>query len=314
MSETSPFHDGERAVQSRVGVRDKIEEIGQRLIRDFMPDQHREFFAQLAFLVVGAVDDEGRPWASALTGEPGFLDSPDDRHLHVAARPRAGDPFAAALHEGAAIGALGIELHTRRRNRLNGKAALDSNGDGLTISVDQSFGNCPQYIQIRELDPDAARPAPSEPTIARATRFDTAAKTILATADTFFIASSFGGDSGKRNHGVDVSHRGGRAGFAAARDDHTLEWPDYRGNFLFNTLGNLTANPRCGLLFIDFTSGDILQLTGRAEILWSFDETDPNFANAERALRFHLDEAVLSASAFPLRGPRLEYAPQLEAR
>jgi len=305
MSDASPFHEGERAVQRRAGAADRMESIGQRMIRDFMPEQHRIFFAQLPFLVVGGVDEEGRPWASALPGAPGFLHSPDERNLHVAAMPRAGDPFARALRPGASIGALGIELHTRRRNRLNGKTTLDADAGGFTITVDQSFGNCPQYIQIRELaTAPTSSPTRSAGEISSSTHFTPAARTILATADTFFIASAFGADPTRRAHGVDVSHRGGRAGFALPLDAHTLEFPDYRGNFLFQTLGNLTQNPKCGLLFIDFTTGDVLQLTGKAEILWDFDHAKPNLANAERAIRFHLAEAVQAQRTFPLRGAR----------
>ena len=117
------FHEGEVALQERAGSRAKLAEIGPRVIRDHMPDQHREFFAQLPFVLVGTVDAQGQPWASVLAGEPGFVSSPDPRRLVVRARPLAHDPLAANLADGAAIGLLGIEPHTRRRNRLNGWVA-----------------------------------------------------------------------------------------------------------------------------------------------------------------------------------------------
>ncbi len=307
-----PFHDGERAVQERLGVRERIEEIGQRVIRDFMPDQHREFFATLRHFFLGGLDRRSRPWASLLAGPPGFLRSPDPHRLHVASWPLPGDPLSEGLRERAPIGGLGIEFASRRRNRVNGKVALDADGAGFTIRVDQSFGNCPQYIQARELRLPSARTGPSTGAV-RGDLLDAAARAIIRRADTFFIASHYGGDASRRAHGLDVSHRGGLAGFVRVLDDRTLEFPDYRGNFLFNTLGNLTANPLCGLLFLDFSDGDTLQLTGRAEILWDFQRDDPALRGAERVIRFELHESVHLAGAIPFAWQFRDYAPQLRA-
>jgi hypothetical protein len=197
---------------------------------------------------------------------------------------------------------------------VNGKIALDADAAGFTIVVDQSFGNCPQYIQVRELRAAAgeARAGGRAPAV-RGDRLDPAARRIIQNADTFFIASHFGGDRRRREHGVDVSHRGGLRGFVRILDERSVDFPDYRGNFLFNTLGNLFANPRCGLVFLDFDQGDVLQLTGAAEILWDFPEDDPALLAAQRVLRFRMAEMVRSPGAFPLRGELLEYAPQLRA-
>jgi uncharacterized protein len=306
-ADESPFHPGEIAVQRRAGARDKIESIGRRVIRDFMPDQHREFFAQLPFFILGWGDDRARPWASALVGRPGFLSSPDPRRLHVATRPLPGDPLNGSLREHAFVGGLGIELHSRRRNRVNGKVSLDADGGGFTIAVDQSFGNCPQYIQSRELH----RVAERQEAPVHGDRFDGAAQRIVERSDTFFIATHFAADRQRRSDGADVSHRGGLPGFVRLLDDRRLEFPDYRGNFLFNTLGNLTMNPRCGLLFLDFATGDVLQLSGSAEIVWEFFRDDPSLSGAERVIRFRLEESVRLPGAFPLRGDVLEYASQL---
>ena len=302
-----PFHEGELAVQRRAGSPAKIGEVGRRMIRDFMPEQHRDFFAALPLFVIAAPDARGRPWATALAGPPGFLISPDPRRLHVAARPPADDPLAAALVDGAAAGGLGIELHTRRRNRVNGRVERDPDGRGFTIRVEQSFGNCPQYIQRRPLRPAAPG---AEPAV-RAGRLDGAAAVLVARSDTLFVASHFAGDGRMRAHGADVSHRGGRPGFVRRADERTLEIPDYRGNFLFNTLGNLAVDPRCGLLFLDFETGDVLQLTGRAEILWHAEGGGPAPGGADRTVRFETEEAVRRPGALPLRGELVETAPDL---
>ncbi len=123
----SPWHEGERAVQARAGVdAERSEAIGRRALRDFMPDQHREFFAQLPFLVAGSVDGAGQPWASIVSGPPWFVSSPDPKTLRIGALPDAGDPLAEALTVGAKVGLLGIELSTRRRNRQNGRVVARS--------------------------------------------------------------------------------------------------------------------------------------------------------------------------------------------
>ena len=126
-----------------------------------MPDQHRDFYAQLPLLLAGAVDPAGDPWAGALEGEPGFAWSPDPRVLRVAAMPDADDPLAAGLGPGKALGLLGIELQTRRRNRVNGLVSA-WDGKRFEVTVGQSFGNCPQYIQTREWH-FRARPACASP-------------------------------------------------------------------------------------------------------------------------------------------------------
>ena len=157
----SPFHAGELAVQARSGVLDRAALLG-KMFRPYLTEQHREFFAQLPLLFVGYLDDAGQPWASALFGAPGFVSSPDPRTLSVEARPTAADPLHAALRPGARVGVLGIELPTRRRNRMNGRVrALTA--QGFTLEVDQSFGNCPKFISARAPEPvqrTAAGPPP----------------------------------------------------------------------------------------------------------------------------------------------------------
>ena len=111
-----------------------------------MGAEHQAFFAGLPLLMVGTVDGAGRPWASILAGEPGFVRAVDAATLEVAARPIFGDPLAEALADGVQIGALGLDFEARRRNRVNG-TVVRSGPDGFAIAVRQSFGNCPKYIQ-----------------------------------------------------------------------------------------------------------------------------------------------------------------------
>jgi len=285
----APFHAGERALQALADSREQMEVAGPRVIRDYMPDQHREFFSLLPFIVAGSLDAGLQPWASVLAGPTGFVHSPDATHLRVDALPMAGDPLIGQLKQGATLGLLGIQPQTRRRNRMNGTVeALDA--AGFTVAVQQSFGNCPRYIQAREPEfvaPRGGNAAPAQ----WLDKLDLAAHRLIGSADTLFIATAYpdeaatGDEADASSHGVDVSHRGGRPGFVRIDGDDTLVLPDFNGNRFFNTLGNLAVHPRAGLLFVDFDSGDLLHVAATAEIVWNGPEVDA-FEGAERLVRF----------------------------
>jgi uncharacterized protein len=289
------FHIGERAVQARAGVAPR-----GSAIRDAMPDQHRLFFTALPFVLVGTADDAGWPLATMLTGAPGFVTSPDATTLRIAPLPHPDDPAAQWLQRGAPIAVLGIDLVTRRRNRANG-VITDADG-ALTVAVRESFGNCPQYIRVREVEASASSPRRIE----AMERLDPAARDAIAAADTLFVASS-GGELG-----VDISHRGGRPGFVRLGGD-VLTIPDYAGNRYFNTLGNLLLDPRAALLFPDFTTGDLLLVQGRAEIVWDVAEHE-RALGAERLWRLAVTRAWRRRDAIPLRWNLLAMSTSFLAR
>ena len=303
----SPFHRGEKEIQARLGIREKMEAAGRRMIHDSLPQQHREFFSKLPFLLVGTADEAGRPWASVLVGQPGFLDAIDPHTLRVKARVIYGDPLNKALVDGADIGALGLEFHTRRRNRVNGKIAHVEEG-GFEIQVSQAFGNCPKYIQAREPVLGSRVDGIGENrTVLRREALSRDGAALIARSDTFFIASQFS-ENGDWTHGVDVSHRGGKPGFVMVVHETSLLFPDYSGNCMFNTLGNLLVNPRSGLLFVDFLTGDTLQLTGEAEILWEPHHTQ-RFPGAKRVVAFRVEETIHIECALPLSWTFEGYSP-----
>lgn len=307
----SPFHAGEQAMQTRTGVRERIEAFGRAALRDHMPDQHRELFAKLPTFLLGVQDAGGQPWATMLAGAPGFVSTPDACTLRIAARPAAGDPTAALLTPGASVGMLGLEPHTRRRNRVNGRVrAVDE--AGFEVEVLQSFGNCPKYIHGRRSEPLARTAAPA---MALGPELHEASQALLQRADTLFIASASGQRAaGGRSEGVDVSHRGGRPGFIEVGHGPAglrLTLPDYPGNFLFNTLGNLMQWPRAGVLVIDYASGDLLQLAADATIAHELDaQALARWPGARRLLHLDVRSAWWRAAALPLRWTAPEAPPQ----
>ncbi|MEO5661228.1 MAG: pyridoxamine 5'-phosphate oxidase family protein [Polaromonas sp.] len=307
---SATFHEGERAVQSRVGVLERLEQLGPRVIRDFMPDQHREFFGQLPFVIAGTMDAGGQPWASVLAHSPGFIRSPDPQHLLLQVQPLWGDPLHDTLADGVAIGLLGIEPQTRRRNRMNG-VVHDLSDSGFSVQVSQSFGNCSKYIQARE-PVYVDGPLFPKPAVHGGAQLDEAARRMIEAADTLFIATAYAGDRAEagRVGGVDVSHRGGKPGFVRVDDDGTLTLPDFVGNFFFNTLGNIAVHPRAGLLFIDFERGDLLYLAVAAEIVWEGPELQA-FAGAQRLLRFKVLSMKRVEASLPLRWGPAELSPVL---
>ncbi len=295
-TEPSLFHKGEIAMQRSVGMAERMEHIGAKVIRDFMPDQHRDFYARLPFIVVATVDDTGDVWPTMLVGQPGFISSPTPTSLTINAQPQPADPAAIGAQSGAAIGMLGIELHTRRRNRMNGEIKSAANGS-LEVEVGHAFGNCPQYIQLRDFAFSHDADQPSSASVEESRELTEDARAIISAADTFFVASYVDRD-GKRQ--VDASHRGGNSGFVRIDDGGLLTVPDFSGNFHFNTLGNFVLNPSAGLLFVDFETGDILQLTGTARVITdSHDIAD--FEGAERIWKFRPSRVVLRRGASALR-------------
>lgn len=297
-------HAGERELQQRLGVHERMAVVMGQVVRTAMPAQHIELFEKLPTLLVGGLDAQRRPWATVLSGQPGFVQAPDAQHLRIEALPQPVDPVSMQL--GLPIGLLGLEPHTRRRNRMNGSVvALDSHG--FTLHVDQTYGNCPKYIQARS--PSWVDRGPPPPAVAEGPGLSALARQWVAAADTLFIASATPQARGHADaEGVDVSHRGGLPGFVRVtqHDDGptVLHIPDYRGNNFFNTLGNLVLNPRAGLLFIDHDSGGLLQLTGHTELLL-WDDAQ------RREIRFTVDSGLRRASALPLAWSAPAYAPQL---
>jgi hypothetical protein len=173
---------------------------------------------------------------------------------------------------------------------VNGVARLAA-GDVVEVDVAQAFGNCPKYI--REREPIAVVAPPSSAMVVRDSTLSDAQRARVARADTFFLATAHAS-------GADVSHRGGLPGFVRVLDDCTIAWPDYLGNMMFMSLGNIDACGVAGVLIVDFDDGDVLQMTGDARIDW-----DParaaGIAGAQRIVELRIRSVVDARAASPLR-------------
>ncbi len=305
----TPFHPGELAIQEKMGVRAQVHSYAPKFVRSFLPDQHRKLLESLPFIVVGSIDASHQPTASILFGYPGMIKAPSETTVQIATAPVAGDPLRENLSVGSPLGFLAIEFETRRRNRMNGK--VTATGDnGFEVEVDQTFGNCPQYIQARSLPHDTTNPSYRTSVVATDNPGIGDVKTRLEAADTFFIASSYFEDAADTKHGVDVSHRGGKPGFVKY-EDGVLTFPDFSGNNHFNTIGNIMLNPKVGLLFPNFETGELLFIEGKADVVWEGPEVLA-FEGAQRLIKVEVTAARLLEGAMPARWRFSDYSPSLE--
>jgi uncharacterized protein len=304
----NPFHTGELALQEKFGVKDQVAKYGPRMIRPSMPDQHRDFFESLPYFFIGSMDDNGLPLASVVWGEPGFISAPSAIELQIKTPSGAQTPLSETLKPGQEVGLLGLQLNSRRRNRVNGRVKAVSE-TGFSVSVTQSFGNCPKYIQSRGIVAVETEPTVS-PTPLWRNSLNARDSDLIVQADTFFIASASGSLGSSDHHGVDISHRGGTPGFVKILEGSALLFPDFSGNNFYNTLGNIHANPLAGLLFVDFISGDLLHLAGAAEIIWP-EDTPFSYEGALRYVKIIPQKISRHQAALPYRWSDPEPSPYL---
>lgn len=307
MIDVQPYHDTEIELQQRTGRRALAEALAPRIWRE-IPSEVIEFLPTLPFAVAGSLDKNGQPWASILCGKPGFL-KPAPNVLRIEATPHDCDPLNQSLEGECDLGIIGIDFANRRRFRINGRAAFE--GSRIRLDVAQCYRNCPQYIHPREATFDERGPVSAAVSL-RMDHLDADAIRIVSVADTFFIAThGCGRPAADFRLGADVSHRGGNPGFVVlSADGSRLAFPDYIGNFMFNTLGNLSRYPRCGLLFPHFESGAVLQIAGRAEVDWELERATA-VPGAQRMIDVEISEAILTRSALPLSWRLVEPARDL---
>jgi uncharacterized protein len=250
------FHGGELAVQRRAGVRAEAARLEPMLTGAELRAGVATFLTGATLAALTACDLTGRMWTSVVQGGPGFLHPVSPTTLEIRSTPHPGDPLY-RLPPGQSIGIVVIDFARRRRVRINGTLSGTSQ-HAMTVVIDQVYGNCPRYIHEHRLDNAADVNTHYGPLHQRITADD---RRLIEAGDTFFFGTTH------PERGNDASHRGGPPGFLEVRGER-LWWPDYPGNNMFNSLGNLAVDETAALLVVDFRAGRTLQLSGIAGMEW----------------------------------------------
>lgn len=270
-------------MQRRAGVEAEAGRLEGMLDSSGLSHGAARFLASQRFAALTGRDHNGVLWVSPLAAPPGFLRG-HEGVLHVSASPRDGDP----LHEiqtGQQVGLIAIDFATRRRLRINGEL-VGADRASMTVRVDESYGNCPKYIHRRVIDA-AGFAVPTSKHLRRTTHLDSSDQAMIATADTFFLGTSH------PTRGSDASHRGGPPGFVRVDSPDRLWWPDFPGNNMFNSFGNLAVDDEAALLFLDFDTGATLHVSGTAHVRW----TTPGAAGDDGAVGRNVAFSVGAAAA-----------------
>ena len=324
----NPFHAGEVELQKMAGVHESVMSYAPRVVRPFMPQQHLEFYQQQPFLVAAARDSKGNMWSTLLTnplaGDEADLvhatDKEDLATLYIQGGPVRGDALHGEIRSGSDLGLLGIEFATKRRNRVNGRivSIVEKKNQGefsssrMVFRVDQSFGNCPQYIHPRqwwsvgttENDTDLSDSVSATNTTctSRPNQLTADQMATVAQAQTIFVATGYRGEGQDVRYGNDASHRGGPPGFILVQDTRTLILPEFSGNNHFNSLGNLRLDPRMGISIPDFQEGGMLQLSGTAEVEMDSEKAALVYPGALRLITFHVEQVnEVATGSLPIR-------------
>ena len=122
----------------------------------------------------------------------------------------------------------------------------------------------------------------------------------------FFMSTS------NRDIDMDCNHRGGPPGFIRVASNGeagaVLIWPEYSGNRLYQSLGNLQVSPRAGLVIPDFESGDVLYISGETEILVGLD-AEAVLPRSNLAVRLTITSSRFVQNGLPFRGTSKERSP-----
>jgi len=280
MPSDSPFHEGELEVQKRAGE-EAAAEANSPMLADRLYAGALNFIRQQQMVILSTRDTDGHRWASVLFGPKGFLEPSSRESLHIAVPAEgrdARDPLWQNLEADPRLGLLIIELANRRRLRINGDARVTDSE--ILLNVTQTFPNCPKYITKREIEVELAKVPQAKPKVFGGTSLTAPLQKMIAAADVLFLAT------GHSERGNDASHRGGSPGFVEVVNKSSLRLPDYPGNGLFNSLGNVVGDPQVGLLIPDFEQGRQLQITASAKILWDQPDRQGKTGGTNRFVEF----------------------------
>ncbi|KAF2239606.1 oxidoreductase FAD/NAD(P)-binding protein [Viridothelium virens] len=292
-------------------------------------------------LAIGTVDAQSRPWTSVWGGKAGFarpiaqdiigvktvVDGKFDPVVEalVGGPGRIGGQIVREEGKGRMVSGLSMHLDQRHRWKLYGRmvagalrkglnaeenpeeveAAGEEGGVGevqLVVHVEQSLGNCPKYLNRKSIT--ASTPSPK--LVSSGSMLTHEARNLISKADLFFLSSS------NADEDMDTNHRGGPPGFVRILDDKSsgtvLVWPEYSGNRLYQSLGNLLTTPKAGITFPDFETGDALYVTGDTEILTGKDASSL-MPRSNLLVKLVITDSRLVKESLPFRGEPIERSP-----
>ena len=317
------WHEGERQMHHLL----KVPEYDNPVSPGLTP-QAAFGLQKFPLLAIGTLDEHGRPWTSLWGGDSGFssplgggivgvrtaVDINNDPVVKSLLGGKGGDGESfKAEGEGQVVSGLAIDLMARKRVKIAGRfiagsfKAVDSDEDRpgtrgeadaqAVIRITESLGNCPKYLNKRLITPAPLDPEPQDPSPILSEE----ALDLLKKADMFFMSSSQAGKT------MDTNHRGGPSGFARvisnSKEGAEIIWPEYSGNRLYQSLGNLMVTPQAGLTFPDYENGNVLYLTGKTEILVGADAASI-LPRSNLAVKLIVSEARFVFKGLAFRGSR----------
>ncbi|RKR07979.1 hypothetical protein CLV91_2744 [Maribacter vaceletii] len=273
------YHQGEIELQKRFGGTD-IAGRASRVIKDKIIPGAIPFIENQPFVILSSKDSNENIWTSILIGKSGWIDAKKEGLIKFfldKMNSIDSDNIIKEIKSNDQVGMIVIELGTRRRYRINGR--IQHHNTHLDFIIQEAYPNCPKYIQRRI--PSFVNTEKELISSINGATLNSMQKLWIAQSDTFFVGSQ------SKSGFLDASHRGGNPGFIEILENGDLKIPDYHGNSMYNTLGNLLETPKAGLLFIDFEKGSILQLTGTTSFL--FDQfSDKDKVNTTETGRYWL--------------------------
>ncbi len=254
------YHAGELEMQRAFDVEARGAGMAMNIVR-VLSDKHLNVLAHSDLMAVALIDD-AHPVTELLTGAPGFL-GPDGTRTVVEVRPE--HPLPSLLHTQRGvpfeIGTLAVDFVDKGRVRVNGIGTVVDDGL-LTIAIDHVFPNCKSHVLYRKstlaLDADGA--ADREPSIATADGLGDDDIAFAHRTETLFLATSARVDGD-----VDVAYRGGPHGFVTATT-RRLEFVEYRGNDMFQSLGNLHLHRACSVSLVSLRERRLVAVMGQGRL------------------------------------------------
>ncbi|TKA72509.1 hypothetical protein B0A55_07027 [Friedmanniomyces simplex] len=323
-----PWHDGEIKMQQLM----RVPSMDNPTVPALSP-QLAHHLQVAPLIAIGTLDQQGRPWTTLWGGEKGlarslgggiagFRTPVTGRHDPVVEELVGKEATGEVVKEagrGRMIAGLTIDLETRKRVKLYGRmiaGALSRREDEVTghekvvaeiqlvLKIEQSIGNCPKYLNRKHIVPTFARPE----LISDTPQLSQRARDLISKADLFFLSSS------RPDQDMDTNHRGGPPGFmrvvsnGSDSEPASMAWPEYSGNRMYQTLGNRTINPRCGICVPDFETGDMLYITGTTQI-YTGKDANAFLPRSNLCIHLTITAARFVANALPFRGTEGQSSP-----